>query len=82
MEKLGPDQEHRAREGCSEQTGAHWETPASVILGRYHLVCCGQVELRALSNDKEARKGEGEPYDPDVPYCIFLCIEKKEREKY
>lgn len=25
---------------------------------------------------REARNGEGEPYDPDVLYYIFLCIQK------
>ena len=25
---------------------------------------------------REARNGDGEPYDPDVLYYIFLCIQK------
>lgn len=25
---------------------------------------------------REARNNEGEPYDPDVLYYIFLCIQK------
>lgn len=61
-----------------------WGLPLACVAGRQllrfqeDLISSAVAELNygLCLMTREARNGEGEPYDPDVLYYIFLCIQK------